>query len=420
MRHCLDFAAVCLGMICMLFFCGCGRTTPDEKSIPRPLPDTPLTRIATGTGVPDIVGTVEGKAVQKIASEPAAPDVEPLVLALYTNGWPCTAARLAKQQAGKQSWIFRRVALESGDGELFWASKNASETAAEYWRREVPAWYGGERRYRLIKAWPSGDASPERLMSWVYLPLVRPVPETGASLLLSLYNVVPRPVNNIILIIEPMLDVLTARHLILALILPAPGLPPEKLAMNIATLQQIGINWEATRLLTREMTPRFLASCAPWALEHGDGELLFRVYENQDFTPGLNIGDWVSSLPPEEFSRLAMGLRRPVLARHHAIKEMSDLIGSASAKLPPGFSEFFEPELRTLPEKIATSAYWLFTELAPGFRGKGAGLPGVAPIIRSRDSAGISGNPDNPDSYENIPASISAAGVATAPRQGLK
>ncbi|HNW36623.1 MAG TPA: hypothetical protein PKM25_16920, partial [Candidatus Ozemobacteraceae bacterium] len=183
------------------------------------------------------------------------------------------------------------------------------------------------------------------------------------------------------------------------------GLPPEKLAMNVATLQQIGLNWEASRLLTREMHPQFLACCAPWALEHGDGELLFRVYEKQDFAPGLNIADWVSSLPPEEFSRLAVGLRRPVLARHHAIKEMSDIIGSASTKLPRGFSEFFEPELRQLPERIATSAYWLYTELAPGFTGDRADVPGVAPIIRSRDPSGISGNRDSLEPNGTPPAS---------------
>lgn len=391
-------------LLMLLLVCctGCGRTTPE------PPPETPLARIATGTEVPDILRTVERVIASQSRVTPEPPSVEPLVHHLYSQGWPRTAARLAKSQAGKQSWVFRRVALESGDGPLFWASRNASEPPGVYWQREVPGWYGGERRYRLLLAWPGRDASPERLWAWVFLPLSRPGPETVTEGANVLRDILPKPVKYIVDIIMPAVEPALSGLPVLALLLPESGLPPEKLAMNIATQQHLGISWRVSRLLAWRMPAGFLMGCAPWALENDDDELLFRIYERESFPPGLPIDDWVAAISPARFARLAAGLRRPVLARHHAIRVMADLIGSGSVRLPPGFSEFFEPELNVFPRNIATSAYWLFTELAPGFAGEGAGVPGAAPIIRSRDPSGISGNADSPDPDGTLPASGSS------------
>lgn len=316
-RLVVGIAALCL--CCLLFvalfrcFSGPGLVEPYKS---------PLAKIATGSGVPDIGITLA------IASNT---DLEPLVQRLYSKGWPRTAARLARLQPQKKCWVFMNVALENGDGELFWATRPPEESPDNYWARNVPPWCGGERRYNLLKWWPANDASAQRLMHWPFYLAFRPVAQTGADFLAAVKGILPCPFAAGLTFMEPLMEGSALNSLFSAVILPEVTTTEDQILGNIGILGACGFKWGAVRTLARRLPRARLPRLLKTAILQGDDALMIEIVNKSDVPADIFICDMLVSLLPETLARIAGDARRPLLIRHHALPGIAAMIGSEAA-----------------------------------------------------------------------------------------
>jgi len=310
----------------------------------RPPPDqpyiSPLAKIASGVGLLDI-----GIPPALLATQT---NVEDLVQQLYSRGWSRTAARLARQNPGNesQSPVFIRLARDIGDGRLFWANRAPLDPPEEFWIREIPPYYGGEKRYALLKAWPADDASPLRLMQWIVFLAKRPISQTESDFVDMLCGILPPPVaSGMRCLLKPLAESSPLSTLYAAVILPKRGTPEPVIWDNIGNLIGCGFNWAAVRPLADLLPEAWLPKLLPLAQPEYDEELILEILKKTDAPVATNSLDLLIALTPEEFSRVAGGARRPLLLRRHMVPEISTLIGSEAAMLilrgrrPPPFEE---------------------------------------------------------------------------------
>lgn len=339
---------LCLCSLLIVFLIRTGTRAPEQ--IPYA---SPLVRIATGPGLLDIETT------QAVASDT---DYEPIVQRLYAGGWPRTAARLARLQTQKKCRLFMRVAMEIGDGELFWANRTPDVSPDEYWNRQVHPWYGGERRYNLLKRWPASDASPQRLMQWPAYFLSRPVSQTVSDYFTTVSGILPRPFAAGSTLIEPFVTMIPLSSLFLAVILPEAGTSENVIWDNIGNLTGCGFSWRSVRPLAGRLPDTWLPRLLQLAMPENDDELMIQIVKKSDVPANSDILDLMVSLPPEVFARAAGGARRPVLLRHHAIPEITALIGSEAA--------LFLDRAKSRAEKVMEGMYGVgFDGILPAFGG---------------------------------------------------
>lgn len=308
------------------------RLPPDQPYI------SPLGKIASGAGLLDI-----GTPPALLATQT---NVEDLVQQLYSRGWSRTAARLARLHTGNESSLFIRLARDIGDGRLFWANRAPLDPPEEFWLREIPPYYGGERRYALLKAWPVDDASPLRLMQWIVLLAKRPISQTESDFIDTLCGILPPLVAaGMRRVLIPLAESSPLSTLYTAVILPKRGTSESVIWDNIGNLVGCGFNWAAIRPLADLLPDAWLPKLLPLIQPEYDEELILEILKKTDAPVATNSLDLLIALSPEEFFRLAGGARRPLLLRHHMVPEISTLIGSEAAMLilrglrPPSFDE---------------------------------------------------------------------------------
>jgi len=269
-------------------------------------------------------------------------DFSPVIRHLAGKGWRRLAGVLAKRTNSSDLSLITSLGISLGDPDLFWRGNPTGKKPACHWFSNTRDFVESERRWNLLKAWPSEDLSCERFFLLSAELFRRPMEESGEAWANCLASFFP---NSIRFFFKPVFSVVANSfpyHLGLIIILPHSQATPKQRMMRAADLINKGIAFPLVSLLFEEIPKKFQSTIFSWKLVAGDFKKIFEFLPLEEPSCYRNeIQDFLVSISSNSFYREFGSNPRIVRLREDAMMRLKEegsaaFVFSEKDNLPQG------------------------------------------------------------------------------------